>query len=386
MPVLVVDHNPTSRRTLEEWLRGWGAEPTTVGDGPSALEALRRAAAAGRPYGLVVLDLASPGPASGSSSTRLLQLPGRLATAALFLIVDDQAKEVAKCDEVEPSLCLMKPVQEEELLDAVCGVLSLPRPAVPAGDGRPVAAEQRDNGRAASTALPPLHVLVAEDNPFNQMVVEDLLHRHGHTVRVVGDGRAALAALEQEEFDALLLDVHMPELDGFQVVAARRRRERGTGRRLPIVALTARLGDGERERCLEAGMDDYLAKPIRAADLLAALRRVLSGGGDSRQVRQDAAGPKELLDSSTLLAACGGDAELLNKMCRYFQAQAPDRLAEVSEALKDRNASRLREAAHKLGGMVSAFSAPAAGAAALLEQTAAEGDLEEATGTLPPVG
>src|SRR5262249_8045664 len=120
-----------------------------------------------------------------------------------------------------------------------------------------------------------LHILVAEDNPYNQAVMEDLLPRRGHTLHVAGDGRAALAALEQDPFDVMLLDIHMPELDGFQVVGVQRQREQGTERPLPVIALTARSPAGERERCLQAGMDDYLAKPVRAAELFAAIDRVL---------------------------------------------------------------------------------------------------------------
>jgi CheY-like chemotaxis protein/HPt (histidine-containing phosphotransfer) domain-containing protein len=237
-----------------------------------------------------------------------------------------------------------------------------------------------------------LHVLVAEDNPYNQAVMEDLLPRQGHTLQVAGDGWSALNALEQGHFDVMLLDIHMPELDGFQVVAAQRRREQGTGTHLPIIALTARSAAGERERCLGAGMDDYLAKPVRAADLFAAIDRVLrkdEGRGlkdekekpsasDSSLIFQPSASGVNLLDLAALLAACDGDDELLRKMCRHFQTFAPARLAEVAEALRDRNTSRLREAAHKLGGMVSSFSASVAKVAALLGQLGSEGKIEEA--------
>ena len=185
-------------------------------------------------------------------------------------------------------------------------------------------------------------------------------------MHLAGDGRAALTALEQNQFDVMLLDIHMPELDGFQVVAAQRQREQGTGRHLPVIALTARSADGERERCLQAGMDDYLAKPVRAAALFAALDRVVSGEGVPRPVESDAGVPDGLLDPAALLAACDGDAELLRKMCRHFQTFVPGLLAELSEALRDRNALHLREAAHKLGAMVSSFSSIAAEAAALL--------------------
>jgi CheY-like chemotaxis protein len=196
----------------------------------------------------------------------------------------------------------------------------------------------------------------------------------------------------------VLLDIHMPELDGFQVVAAQRERERGTGRHLPVIALTARSAAGERERCLQAGMDDYLAKPVRAAELFAALDRVVAGVGVPRPVAStpavagsppvvtgspDPATTQEagLLDPVVLLAACDGDAELLRKMCRHFQTFAPDRLAEVSRALQDRDSARLREAVHKLGGMVSSFSATAAEAVVLLGRLGREGKIEEAIQT-----
>jgi CheY-like chemotaxis protein len=181
----------------------------------------------------------------------------------------------------------------------------------------------------------------------------------------------------------------MPELDGFQVVAAQRRREQGTGRRLPIIALTARSADGERERCLEAGMDDYLPKPVRAAELFAAIDRVThriwdEGGkvyevDDIVQPLSNISYPAEsVLDPAALLAACDCDGELLRKMCAHFQAFAPGRLAEVSEALQERDLPRLQKAAHKLGGMVSSFSATAAESVARLEQLGAEGKIEDA--------
>jgi CheY-like chemotaxis protein len=240
--------------------------------------------------------------------------------------------------------------------------------------------------------------LVAEDNPYNQALMEDLLPRGGHTVHVAGDGQTALTALEKDNFDVMLLDIHMPELDGFHVVAVQRQREVGTSRRLPIIALTARSAPGERERCLQAGMDDYLVKPVRASELFTAIdrvvtsRRVSIGMVSGDRPAMDAKPPpltthhspftdSDLLDPAALLAACDGDAELLRRMCRHFQTFAPGRLAEVAEALRDRDSVRLREAAHKLGGMVSSFSATAAEAAALLVRLATEGKIEEATQT-----
>jgi CheY-like chemotaxis protein len=295
--------------------------------------------------------------------------------------VEDQAKELPRYQELGIAACVMKPVVEEELLDALCRARSLPSPVVPAGDQPAPASEQGVQAAGIPAPGRRLHVLLAEDNPFNQAVMEDLLQRRGHSLHVAGDGRAALTALEQGHFDVMLLDIHMPELDGFQVVAAQRQREQGTGRHLPVIALTARSAGGERERCLQAGMDDYLAKPVRAAELFAAIDRVVSGAGVPPPDESDAGVPPGLLDPAALLAACDSDAELLRKMCRHFQTFVPGRLAEVSEALRDRNTSRLREATHKLGGMVSSFSATAAEAAAFLGIIGSQGNIEEAIRT-----
>jgi signal transduction histidine kinase/response regulator RpfG family c-di-GMP phosphodiesterase len=237
-----------------------------------------------------------------------------------------------------------------------------------------------------------LHILVAEDNAYNQAVMEDLLPGRGHTLRVAGDGQSTLNALEQEHFDLVLLDIHMPELDGYQVVALQREREKGTGQHLPIIALTARSADGERERCLQEGMDDYLAKPVRTAELFAAIDRVIGrriDEGSRMKTSDHSVHPSSftthpsngLLDPAALLAACDGDGELLRKMCRHFQSHAPARLAEVGEALQDQDTHRLQEAVHKLGGMVSSFSATAVEAAVLVGRLGTEGKIEEAIQT-----
>jgi two-component system sensor histidine kinase/response regulator len=228
---------------------------------------------------------------------------------------------------------------------------------------------------AALPALRPLQVLLAEDNEFNQQVVRHLLERQGHTIQVAGDGREALAALEQGAFDLLLLDVHMPELDGFGVVEALRRREQTTGQHLPVVALTARATTGDRERCLQAGMDEYLAKPLRAADLFATIDRMLAARPGGAETPAGEALPPALLDPATLLAACGGDGDLLRKMCRSFQAAVPSHLAAVGAAVRDRDPAQLRETAHKLGGLLSTFSSAAGGTAQALEEMGAGGRL-----------
>ena len=170
----------------------------------------------------------------------------------------------------------------------------------------------------------------------------------------------------------LLQDVHMPELDGFQVVQAVRERERTAGGHLPIIALTARSRKEDRERCVAAGMDDFQTKPIRPADLLAAIDRVLSAHSSRSSRRQD------LLDAPVLLAACGGEPTLLGKMCQTLTARVPEYLAALREALGDQDAPRLREAAHKCCGMLSEFSTVAGDFAGSLEELAAGTQLDKA--------
>jgi CheY-like chemotaxis protein len=191
-------------------------------------------------------------------------------------------------------------------------------------------------------------------------------------VRLANNGRDALALAEEGVFDLLLLDVHMPELDGFQVIQAIRERERSAGGHLPVIALTARARQEDRERCLAAGMDDFLAKPIQAADLWAATERVTRSRPPA-----DRPGPG-LLDPRVVLAACGGDAATLEEICQVLRALLPDDLTAVQEALRERDAIRLREAAHDLCGTVAAFSTVVGAVASDLEDQAARGQLEEA--------
>jgi PAS domain S-box-containing protein len=229
---------------------------------------------------------------------------------------------------------------------------------------------------SAPVTLPPGHpvtlsILVAEDNQLNAELLQHLLVRRGHRVRLAGTGREAVAQAKVASFDLLLLDIHMPELDGFQVIQAIRERERITGGHLPVIALTARSRKEDREQCLAARMDEFLAKPIQAANLWAAIERVAA------RPAADRARP-ELIDARVLRAACGGDAVLLDRLCQVFRARLPENLDAVRAALQDGQALRLREAAHKLCGMLSTFSTVAGGVASDLEDQAARGQLVEA--------
>ena len=375
--VLVVDDNATNRHILGEWLRGWRTEPAAVGDGLAALDALWVAVRAGRPYALVLLDARMPDADGLTLAARIRKRAELAATRIILLTSGDRPGDWARYRELRVNARLLKPVQQDELLETIHRVMSRSDGAAPPAAGP---AREQEQARASAPVAPPLRVLAAEDNEFNAQLLEQLLTRRGHCVRLVDNGRETLRLAAEGDFDLLLLDVHMPELDGFQVVQAVRERERTTGGHLPIIALTARSRQEDRERCLAAGMDDFLAKPIRAPDLWAAIDRVVAARPPVAAWSGDpgATGGPRLLDPQVLLAACGDDAATLEMICRTFRARLPDQLQAVQDALRDRNAPRLREAAHKLSGMVAAFSTGAGGVASDLEDRAAQGRLEEA--------
>lgn len=236
----------------------------------------------------------------------------------------------------------------------------------------------RRPARTSTSAVRPervaLRVLVAEDNELNVAVLREVLSQGRHRVEFVGDGRAALRLALEGAFDLLLLDLHMPELDGFEVVDAIRRRERSTGAHLPIIALTARSSSRDRERALAAGMDDFLSKPIEVQALWTSIDRVLAGFSPA------ARRGSQLLDSKAILRVCGGHAETLDRLGAAFRQSLPAQLRAVQSALEVGDLVRLCEGAHKLYGTLAAFSTEAGALALKLEDMSACGDVEGCVG------
>jgi CheY-like chemotaxis protein/HPt (histidine-containing phosphotransfer) domain-containing protein len=278
------------------------------------------------------------------------------------------------------SASLLKPLQQSDLMETILRVMSHQ------GDTEGFVVSPA----VAQPAIPerlvgvPLRILAAEDNDFNRDLLEHMLARLGLSAAMAVNGREALALLERESFDLLLLDIHMPELDGFEAVGAIRDRERTAGGHLPVIALTARSRKEDREQCLRAGMDECLTKPFNAADLWAAMDRVLRREETSAAVLASTLIPhpsslsEGLLDAPVLLTACGSDPSMLRKMCRSLRSRVPEYLLAIRDAVRAQDAPRLREAAHKFCGMLSAFSTVASDDAATLEDVAAHGLLNEA--------
>ena len=372
--VLVVDDNATNRHILEEWLHDWQMASTAVGDGVAAMDTLWEAVNVGRPYSLVLLDARMPDTDGLALAARIRERTALSATHIILLTSGDRPGDAALARELRIDAHLLKPVQPDELLETICRVMSRSRADAPTAVAEPAKAPASDSVPPAA----PLHILVAEDDEFSAQLMEQLLARRGDRVRLATNGREALALAREGTFDLLLLDVHMPEMDGFEVIQVIRERERTTEGHLPVIALTARSRQEDRERCLAAGMDDFLTKPVSPDVLLAAIDRLARASGSSRLVQSAGGEPIGLLDPVAVLSACGNDEEALRAMCRAFQTYAPDRLAEMGDALGDRDAPRLREAAHKFSALLFAFSTAAGDVAADIEDHAAQGRLEEA--------
>jgi PAS domain S-box-containing protein len=263
--VLVVDDNRTHCGILEGLLKGWGWTPNSAQSGEEAIVQVRAARESGSAYQLILIDVHMPGMNGFALVEHLQKLTGVVPATIMMLTSDSQHGDIARCAEIGASVHLLKPVRPSELQDAISQTVGIP----------PVAAHSvtQPDAVPARGLTPSLRVLLAEDNAVNRKVVTRLLEKRGHQVMVTTNGKEALAALKKDSFDLVLMDVQMPEMDGFEATRMIRRSEQGTTFHLRIVALTAHAMSGDRERCLEAGMDGYLTKPLGAP----ALDQVLEG-------------------------------------------------------------------------------------------------------------
>ena len=260
LAVLVVDDNVTNRRILEEMLTAWRFKPVLAESAPQAMNCLQKALDAGHPFPLVLLDANMP-EMDGFALVEQVRRDPRLAGAIIMMLTSaSQRGDAARCRELGVAAHIAKPIGQSELLDAILQAL---------GSKLQVAAPPSRPGAHAPLPGPQrvFRILLAEDNHVNQMLAGRLLEKRGHSVQVVENGREALEKLKTADFDLVLMDVQMPVMGGFDATAAVREMEKGTGRHIPIVALTARAMKGDRERCLAAGMDGYIGKPIRAEEL-----------------------------------------------------------------------------------------------------------------------
>jgi len=270
VPVLIVDDNAASLLALQETLEHWGMRVTAEGSAQAALASARAAAAAGTALPLVITDAHMP-EEDGFDLARHLQQDPQCAGAAIVMLTSASHGDAARCRELGLAAHLTKPVSPSELCQLICAVLGR-------NVEEPVSAKPAAGG-CERLAGANRKILLAEDNPINQVVAVRLLERRGHQVTVAANGLEAVAAVQREPFDLVLMDLQMPEMDGFEATETIRKAEAGSGKHLPIFAMTAHTLKGEAERCFEAGLDGHLPKPIRSADLYALVDRCVPTPG-----------------------------------------------------------------------------------------------------------
>jgi PAS domain S-box-containing protein len=390
LPVLIVDDNATNRRILEEMLANWRMRPVAVEGGQAALQAMERAHEEGSPFAVVLLDAMMPEMDGFALAGEIQRRPHLVGATLMMLSSAGSAADANRCRELGVKAYLTKPIKQSDLLDTLMQFrfadLGL----------------QIDEERAPTLGRPPrasagpgLHILLAEDNAVNQTLAVRLLERQGHSVVVAGNGKEALAALEhaaaspgERAFDVVLMDVQMPEMGGFETTAAIREREVSTGSHIPIIAMTAHAMKGDRERCLEAGMDAYVSKPIQQQALIDAIESLRPR---ARAIAESVPAPvvearppaEPIFDRAELMNRVEGDVELLQELLDLFRDSCPRQLVDLQEAIARRDSQTVERVAHSIKGSVGNFAARGAAAAALrLETMGRGGDLEGAPAAL----
>ncbi|HDI59332.1 MAG TPA: response regulator [Desulfobacteraceae bacterium] len=389
--VLVVDDHPTNRTVLREALSNWGMVLLEAADGPGALALLEAEAMKPEPVDLAILDAQMPGMDGFSLARRIRENPAFDAVKILLLTSIGQRGEAALCREIGIAAYLLKPIRKAELFNALSLVL---------------AEEGRDKDAPAAPQLVTRHfireqqgqydlrVLLAEDNAINRKVAVHMLEKSGCRVTPVANGLEALEKLASETFDVVLMDVQMPEMDGLAATRAIRAAS-APYRDVPIIAMTAHALEGDREMCLEAGMNDYLSKPIRARDLLATLARWTGRPAPGEAVQETASNPSEDLpspiDLRRALEQTMENRDLLADLLEEFDAMLAAEIPLLQEAAENHRAEALAQRAHRLKGaaanlyietvrqIAESLEAKAKkgefnGAAQLLEALAAESD------------
>jgi CheY-like chemotaxis protein len=363
LPILVVDDNASNRRILKEILTNWRMKPTLTNSGAEALNALERTKSKNG-FALALLDVHMPDMDGFAVAEQISNSYSQQGIKVILLTSASRPSDIARCRELGISDYLSKPIKQSELFDAI--VTAMAEHSGKLGQYASASALIQATERS-------LRVLLAEDNPVNQTLAMRILEKLGHKVQVANNGKEALERAQAEEFDCILMDVQMPEMDGLEATAAIRESEAGTGKHVPIVAMTAHAMKGDREKCLSAGMDEYLSKPIRIAELKQAMSQLEKTPNVSHSPEHSFRAIGQL---ESLLDSVMGDRALLAEMAELWLADSVKQEIQIRTGIDSDDAVMVQRAAHALKGSVGTFQASAAqDAASQLEISAKDGDL-----------
>ncbi|MDA0284816.1 MAG: response regulator, partial [Planctomycetota bacterium] len=379
LPVLIVDDNATNRMILEEVSHAWGMVPTSADGVDPAIQALERAHHSGSPIQLVLTDMYMPQRDGMDLLQWIRQRPEFSSVPVLILSSGPTAEHRARAAELDVAAYLTKPVRQSSLFDAIATAFE--------EKGTLASAVRADAAATESTDGRSLNLLLAEDNPVNQLTATTMLGKLGHTVTVANNGREALEQINNQEFDVVFMDVQMPEMDGMAATAAIRVSEKVSGKHMPIVAMTAHAMKGDRERCIEAGMDDYISKPIRRVELKSVLQaiidRFLTVADADQEFSMTSEGSntsnRSVFDATGLMDEFDGDKDMLSRMLEIFQRDCDERLPRLRAAVEAGDAAAVTAEAHAFKGGVGNFFATASfQTAQILETMGHSGDVTQA--------
>jgi signal transduction histidine kinase/DNA-binding response OmpR family regulator/HPt (histidine-containing phosphotransfer) domain-containing protein len=384
--ILIVDDNHSTGILLQQMTSGWGMQADLASDAAAALSCIERACSAGKPYDVVALDLSLPD-ADGLQAAQDLRAHHAASTVRMILLISlSDPRRAEQARKFGFSAYVTKPVRHDDLQSCIKAVLGLAPEPAPAESVRSPMIAPPPVSRRGDQDCPKPRVLVAEDNIVNQTLTACMLERLGYQPEVVSNGQEALAAWEKAHYAAIVMDCQMPELDGYDAARMIREREQAAARHIPIIALTADAMREARDRCLAAGMDDYLVKPIKTEQLGKALERwvsipVVPGIRPDTPPDHHHLVPGECFDADRMLVSIGGDPDLFKQLLDLFLERYPMMLRDIQDAIRVVDGEKLECAAHALKGTAGTLCAQdVVSVAGHLETAGRLGDLTDTPG------
>ncbi len=355
--VLIVDDNSTSRQLLSEILRPWSFRLEEAIDGNSALEKLSQAAAKGDPYSLAFLDMSMPGMDGVEVGEKIRKNPELKRTILVIMAPLSQRGDIARLQKIGFAGYLSKPLKGWQAEECLHKVLALPQ-------GTFLREESAIEARRDEHSSQNERILLVDDHVVNQKVAVKVLQKLGYHADTAGNGVEALKALENKPYDLVFMDVQMPEMDGFEATRQIRHWEKGNGKRIPVIAMTAHALKGDREKCLQAGMDDYLTKPLQEKELDNALKRWLRNSPSAtpkalEPIPMPQGSDKIIFDRDDLLDHLDHDQDLFGEVLNIFLQDTPKRILNLQEALGKKDAPAIRYLGHALKGSSATIRAGA---------------------------